>query len=91
MGDVTKEGGTKMKAVLIISVSNKSDAYRKLAETYNRTGLEGVIRSAARHHKDALVQPPLAAEVRGEVQEQTARHILTWEDGMNQTVRIYRI
>ena len=74
-------------AKLIAIFDSSDDFWEQLADDYQYFDFESFV-SRVKNHPDAL-RDCEAEEIEGEIQNENERYILTWEDGMNEVVRIY--
>jgi len=78
-----------MEAKLIIIYSASHYGWEQMAEEYQWLDFESFIERIKILFSDIVCEEPTVEEIEGEVQNETSRYILTWEDGMDECVRIY--
>ena len=80
-----------MKAKLIAKFFDYDDCWEKLAEEYQYFDLDSFVSRAKIIAPEVFLENPEIEEViEYEIQNQNDNHILTWEDGMGEAVRIYQ-
>ena len=76
------------EARLILQVTNGDGCWGALMEAYKeRYRMDDVMRLAERRYTEVLESEVKSVE--GELQDESQTNILTWEDGMCETMRIY--
>jgi hypothetical protein len=80
-----------MEKRLLLLVSAEDGCWGALAEKYNeRYSIEDVLELARRRYPEVLREEyDEVCDVEGELQDETDQYILTYEDGMGETTRIY--
>ena len=79
-----------MIARLIAVWSNDDDKFQELADDYQVIDLDSFV-ERARIVAPEFFRTPVEEDVEGEIQDESDDYIITWEDGMNETVRIYEV
>lgn len=80
-----------MKAKLLATVSEFHDCWQQLADEYQNLDLDSFVSRAKIIAPEVFLENPEIEEViEDEIQNQNDNHILTWEDGMGEAVRIYQ-
>ena len=78
----------KQTAKLIAIYSASDDCYETLTNEYQNFDLDSFIDRVRILYPD-LIREDEADEIEGEIQNENERYILTWEDSMDEVVRIY--
>lgn len=78
-----------MIAKLVALVTKADGCWKALVEAYKEEyRVEDVIFLISKRYHEVFVEPREEI-VEGQVQDENRMHILTWEDGMDETIRIY--
>ena len=78
-----------MKAKLLAVMVRSHDMWEQLANDYQVFDLESYIERARILAPEVFLENPDAEEIEGDIQDMNNDHIITWEDGIDETVRIY--
>lgn len=79
-----------MKAKLLAIMERSHDLWEQLANDYQVFDLDSYIERARILAPDVFLENPETEEIEGEIQDENNEHIITWEDGMDEIVRIYQ-
>ena len=87
-----------MKATRIAILFKDEDEkkWEELANVYQDMGVDDMIVIAKNRYPDDFISDDdpdfeyYEEEIEGEIQDETPEYILTWEDGMGETMRIYK-
>ena len=79
-----------MKAKLLAIMERSHDLWEQLANDYQVFDLDSYIERARILAPDVFLENPETEEIEGEIQDENNDHIITWEDGMDEIVRIYQ-
>lgn len=75
---------------LYIIIDNSDECWETLADVYQSIGLGGMVRRAEIEFPEICIIPALDVEqIDGEVQDESDTYITTWEDGMDEVLRVY--
>jgi len=77
-----------MKARLIASVSNSSDLFAAVADIAQNNELKDVVKCMTETYPELKHKPTITGIV-GDIQMSTTGNILSWLDGMNETINLY--
>ena len=77
-----------MKARLIASVSNSSDLFAAVADIVQNGELKDVVKCMTETYPE-LKHKPVITDISGEIQMSTTGNILSWEEGMDETIKLY--
>ena len=79
-----------MKAKLLAIMVKSHDLWESLACDYQVFDLDSYIARARIVAPDIFLKDPEIEEIEGEIQDSDDNYILTWEDGMDECMRIYQ-
>ena len=79
-----------MEAKLLAIMVKSHDLWESLACDYQVFDLDSYIARARIVAPDIFLKNPEIEEIEGEIQDSDDNYILTWEDGMDECVRIYQ-
>jgi len=79
-----------MKAKLLAIMERSHDLWEQLANDYQVFDLDSYIERARILAPDVFLENPETEEIEGDIQDENNEHIITWEDGMDEIVRIYQ-
>ena len=79
-----------MKAKLLAIMEKSHDLWEQLANDYQVFDLDSYIERARILAPDVFLENPETEEIEGDIQDENNEHIITWEDGMDEIVRIYQ-
>ena len=78
-----------MEARLLAVMVKSHDLWESLACDYQVFDLDSYIARARIVAPDIFFENPQTEEIEGDIQDENDKNIITWEDGMDETVRIY--
>jgi hypothetical protein len=78
-----------MEAKRLAYVEKSADCWEWLAEEYQNFDLDSFVARARNIAPHIFYKEPYVEEIEGEIQNENERYILTWEDGMDECMRIY--
>lgn len=81
-------GPMSSNAKLIAIYTASEDFWEQLSDEYQYFDLDSFVERVKILHPE-IIREDEAEEIEGEIQNETMRYILTWEDGMGECVRIY--
>ena len=76
------------KAKRIAFYEESDDCWGKLTNEYQNMDFDAFVEYAKETYPE-IIRDDEAEEIEGEVQNESDRYILTWEDGIGECVRIY--
>lgn len=81
-----------MKAKILLLVTQEDGCWGALAEKYNEDyRIEDVLELARQRYQEVMRENDNeVCGIEGEIQDETNEHILTWEDGIGEVMRIYK-
>lgn len=79
-----------MKAKLLAIMERSHDLWEQLANDYQVFDLDSYIERARILAPDVFLENPETEEIEGDIQDENNEHLITWEDGMDEIVRIYQ-
>ena len=78
-----------MKAKRLAFVEKSDESWELLADEYQNFDLDSFVSRARVIAPHIFYDEPETEEIEGEIQNENERYILTWEDGMDECMRIY--
>ena len=78
-----------MEAKRIAFIEKSDDCWELLAEEYQNLDLDSFVARARIIAPHIFCDKPWVEDVEGEVQTENGNYILTWEDGIDEEMKIY--
>ena len=78
-----------MEAKKLAIITQSDEKWEQLADEYQNFDLESFVERARIIAPHIFYDEPETEEIEGEIQNENERYILTWEDGMDECMRIY--
>ena len=78
-----------MEAKKLAIITQSDEKWEPLADEYQNFDLESFVERARIIAPHIFYDEPETEEIEGEIQNENERYILTWEDGMDECMRIY--
>jgi len=79
-----------MEAKHLAIITQSDDCWEKLADEYQLWDLDSFVARARIIAPHIFFDEPEFSEIEGEIQNEDGNYILTWEDGMDECMRIYQ-
>ena len=78
-----------MEAKKLAIITQSDEKWEPLADEYQNFDLDSFVERAKIIAPHIFYDEPETEEIEGEIQNENERYILTWEDGMDECMRIY--
>jgi hypothetical protein len=78
-----------MEAKKLAIITQSDEKWEPLADEYQNFDLDSFVERARIIAPHIFYDEPETEEIEGEIQNENERYILTWEDGMDECMRIY--
>ena len=78
-----------MEAKRLAIIEKSDDRWEPLADEYQYFDLDSFVARARIIAPHIFCEEPWVEEIEGEIQNENEHYILTWEDGIDEVMRIY--
>lgn len=79
-----------MEAKHLAIITQSDEKWEQLADEYQNFDLDSFVARARVIAPHIFYDEPEIGEIEGEIQNEDTNYILTWEDGMDECMRIYQ-